>query len=173
MIFYSLILSQVFPTTHQRAGQPTNFRAAFNNAQMYAKCQKKPKGMCMYECETGYIKKHTIRGNYELWAERFKKIDAGVAALSIREWVGTPYGKGSTQREIALLTRDDGIGIQKLRIYENEPFPFVYADKYTTPVEWRVLAGNDGLSLDDWQNWFEGYDLTKPLAVIQFTKFRY
>ena len=25
----------------------------------------------------------------------------------------------------------------------------------------------------DWRNWFEIYDLTEPLAVIHFTKFRY
>ena len=165
MITYSLTLSQVFFTSHPRAGQLTNFRAAFNNAQMCAKCQDK--GV------TGYLKKHTIRANYEFWAKRFEKIAAGKAVLSVREWVGKPYGKGSTQREIALLTREDGIGIQKLRLYKDELFTLVYADKYTTSVEWRELANNDGLSLEDWQEWFKGYDLTKPLAIIQFTKFRY
>jgi hypothetical protein len=35
------------------------------------------------------------------------------------------------------------------------------------------LAKNDGLSLDDFKEWFKGYDLSKPLALIHFTKFRY
>lgn len=34
-------------------------------------------------------------------------------------------------------------------------------------------AANDGLSLSDWREWFKGYDLTKPMAIIHFTPFRY
>lgn len=37
----------------------------------------------------------------------------------------------------------------------------------------RVLANNDGLTLEDWNEWFRGYNLSNSLAVIQFTKFRY
>lgn len=40
-------------------------------------------------------------------------------------------------------------------------------------VDCKTLAHNDGLSEVDWRNWFERYDLTEPLAVIHFTKFRY
>ena len=83
------------------------------------------------------------------------------------------FGKGSTQREIVRLTREDGIGIQKLRIYEHEPLPVVYADRYTTPVDWQELAANDGLSLSDWREWFKDYDLSQPMAIIHFTSFRY
>lgn len=36
-----------------------------------------------------------------------------------------------------------------------------------------LFYNNDGLSEVDWRNWFERYDLTEPLAVIHFTKFRY
>lgn len=36
-----------------------------------------------------------------------------------------------------------------------------------------ILARNDGLTLEDWREWFRGYDLSKPMAVIHFTKFRY
>lgn len=41
--------------------------------------------------------------------------------------------------------------------------------------EWlcKHFGHNDGLSEVDWRNWFERYDLTEPLAVIHFTKFRY
>ena len=147
---YVLTLSKVFPSTHVKAGMNTCF-----------------------EEKLRVYKLHTIRANYELWKKRFEKIDAGEACLSVRQWVGKPYGKGSTQREIVRLTREDGIGIQKLRIYEHEPFPFVYADRYTKPVGWQELAANDGLSLNDWREWFKGCDLSQPLAIIHFTKFRY
>ena len=120
-----------------------------------------------------HIKLHTIRANYDLWKKRFEQIAAGEACLSIRQWVGKPYGKGSTQREIVRLTREDGIGIQKLRIDEHEPLPVVYADRYTTPVDWQELAANDGLSLNDWREWFKDYDLSQPMAIIHFTPFRY
>lgn len=36
-----------------------------------------------------------------------------------------------------------------------------------------ALAKNDGLSLEDFKAWFKNYDLSEPLAIIQFTKFRY
>ena len=171
---YYLTLSQVFPSTHPRAGEPTNFRAAFNSAQMCAKCQEHPKGMCMHECVVGYLKKHTIRANYEFWAKRFKKIAAGEAILSIRQWVGKPYGKGSKQREIARLTREDGIGIEKLWFERANIYcPMIATDKFNYSQVPLHLSNNDGLDFDDWKEWFKGYDLSKPLAIIHFTKFRY
>ena len=35
------------------------------------------------------------------------------------------------------------------------------------------IALNDGLSFEDWENWFKNYDLAQPMAIIHFTKFRY
>ncbi len=37
----------------------------------------------------------------------------------------------------------------------------------------HTLARNDGLSLEDWEAWFKDYDLSKPMAIIHFTPFRY
>ena len=147
MITYYLTLSQVFPSTHARAGQPTNFESAFLK----------------------FDKKHTIRANYEFWAKRFEKIAKGEAVLSIRQWVGKPYGKGSTQREIALLTREDGIGLQKIQFVNIDIMPLV--DGKAQPK--HLVANNDGLTYDDWREWFKGYNLSKPMAIIHFTKFRY
>ena len=170
MITYYLTLSQVFPSTHPREGQQTGFKEKVLRAV----------------CKTGerYLsdirpKIHTIRANYEFWRKRFEKIAAGEAVLSIREWVGKPYGRGSTQREIALLTREDGIGIQKLEFRRKEgTAKFVdgilrpFADGKRIDRTER-LANNDGLSFEDWEAWFKGYDLSKPLAIIHFTKLRY
>ena len=152
-----IILSKTFPSTHRRAGQPTGFKEKVEAA--------------IKQLEGEWWKLHTIRGNYERWERIFNEIYAGKACLSIRVWEGKPYR--SKQIELVRLTREDGIGIQKLRIHELEPLPFVYADRYTTPVDWQELANNDGLSLNDWQEWFKHYDLSQPMPIIHFTSFRY
>lgn len=160
MITYYLTLSQFFPVTHERAGEPTffadKFHAAITGNQEY------------------WNKLHTIRANYEFWAKRFEKIDAGEAVLSIREWVGKPYAKGSTQREIDLLTRNDGIGIEKLWFERSNIYcPMIATNKFNYSIVPLHLSNNDGLAFDDWKEWFKGYDLSKPMAIIHFTKFRY
>jgi hypothetical protein len=35
------------------------------------------------------------------------------------------------------------------------------------------LAKNDGLSLKNFKEWFKKYDISEPMAIIHFTKFRY
>ena len=157
MKIYVLTLSKVFPTTHKRKGEPTNFahkvEAAINKWNDHE------------------LKNHTIRANYELWKKRFEEIDAGRACLSIRQWTGKPYA--SKQVEIVRLTHEDGIGIQMLRfetLWGNERCLIGYTGY---EVSFENIANNDGLSYDDWQDWFKDYDLSKPLAIIHFTKFRY
>lgn len=150
---YYLTLSQVFPVTHPRAGEETHFKDWLV-------------GSLYYGAENGKI--HTIRANYELWAKRFEQINAGKACLSVRYWEGKPYR--SKQHEIVRLTKDDGIGIQKLRFEENSMF---LPNVNYKPVAVGWLADNDGLSLEDWEEWFRGYELSKPMAIIHFTKFRY
>lgn len=156
---YYLTLSQVFPAAHSRAGEQTGFR------EKVLKSVNEP-----WRSDIA-PKVHTIRANYNFWRRRFEKIADGRACLSIREWVGKPYGKGSTQREIVRLTREDGIGLQKLTIAGCRMTHPMFVDGHS--VSAKQLAANDGLSEIDWRNWFWNYDLTEPLAVIQFTKFRY
>lgn len=155
---YVLTLSKVFPASHYRKGEPTNFRAAFNSGQPF---KKDADTFCEFP------KLHTIRANYELWAKRFEQIERGEAQLSIRQWSGLPYR--SKQIQLVLLSRKDGIGLQRLMFDKSRFLPNV--DYH--PVGIGHLANNDGLTLDDWEEWFKNYDLSKPLAVIQFTKFRY
>ena len=153
---YVLTLSHSFPANHKKHGIPTYFKEKFFGTP-------------------GMIRKiHTIRANYALWRKRFEKIAAGEACLSVREWTGAPYR--SKQKELARLTREDGIGIQKLQLE--------VADKLFGKYHARIddgcgsasiigLATNDGLSLEDWKEWFKNYDISKPLAIIHFTNFRY
>lgn len=164
---YVITLSKVFPSTHPRKGKETQFNARFQNALMCAKCRETKNGMCMGECAVGGEKLHTIRANYELWASRFEQIAAGKACLSIRQWTGAPYR--SKQVELARLTAEDGVGIQELKMIDLSRPTKINGHK----VELPDLAKNDGLEFNDWFNWFRGYDLSKPLAIIHFTKFRY
>jgi len=165
---YVITLSEFFPATHRRAGQPTDFRAAMITGRTCARCKERIPAMCMGECFTGFRKRHTIRANYPLWEKRIKDIQEGKAALSVRQWTGKPYR--SKQVEIARLTAEDGVGIQKLEFVSNKlglpRIGIVYQRKYE-------LASNDGLSFEDWEDWFKDYDLSKPMAIIHFTKFRY
>ena len=158
---YVITLSQVFPVTHSRKGEPTGFKDKFLAATKQSGGE--------------WRKLHTIRANYELWKKRFEEIDAGRACLCIRQWSGKPYC--SKQVEIARLTREDGIGIQKLRIvkekYRKSFYLTFFVDEKQMTDFSLLLAKNDGLNFGDWFNWFKNYNLTEPLAIIHFTKFRY
>lgn len=171
---YVITLSEFFPATHRRAGQPTDFRAAMITGRTCARCKERNPAMCMGECFTGFRKRHTIRANYPLWEKRIKDIQEGKAVLSVRQWTGKPYR--SKQVEIARLTAEDGVGIQKLELELADKSFGIYhprIDEGKGCASLAQLANNDGLSLDDWKDWFRHYDRTKPLAIIHITKFRY
>ncbi len=174
MVTYVLMLSKVYPVTHPRHGQPTYFKEKFEQAQAITKAGKFP---CVLP-HPDFIepKYHTIRGNYELWEKRFEKIMRGEACLSIRQWEGKP--RRSKAIEIARLTREDGIGLQKLEFQGLEyDEVFLRCDVDEWPISKRVLAKNDGLSYEDWRAWFFNpktkYDLSMPMAIIHFTDYRY
>lgn len=173
---YVITLSKAFPATHPKAGAPTGFaeNVAFKT---HLELDKTIGG---YRNVQG-SKLHTIRANYPLWAKRFEQIERGEAYLSVRQWSGKPYA--SKQVEIARLTKEDGIGIQKLYLTDEINLLGEYGIVESTwelfgipgdsKVSCKQLAYNDGLSYEDWDAWFEKYDKSKPLAIIHFTKFRY
>ena len=164
---YVLTLSQKFPARHPEAGKPTYFDKKVLNAVCEA-------NLCTIQFPSVGNKLHTIRANYPLWEKRFEEIKANRAILSVREWTGKPYC--SKQRVICNLTASDGIGLQKFEIWAN----------YAGVNNWQHfkidgrgymsindIPNKDGLSREDWINWFKSYDLTKPMAIIHFTNFRY
>lgn len=151
---YVLTLSKTFPKRHKHSGDPTGFESALLNALNGNNSE-------------GRRKLHTIRANFELWEQRFKEITSGNAVLSVREWTGLPYR--SKQREIALLGKDDGIGLQLLLLTDLMRPGKIEGNLIDLPA----IAENDGLSFYDWFYWFNRYDISKPLAIIHFTKFRY
>lgn len=156
---YVLILSTRFPVYHWSAGKETFFAEKLNDA--------------LSGNDIPFKKLHTIRANYELWAKRFKKIATGEAVLSIRIWIGKPYGKGSSMKEVALLTCENGIGIQKLKFkFDENHNRIALVDGVTLPSI-SELAHNDGLTYHEWISWFQNYNLEKPMAIIHFTDFLY
>ena len=176
MITYVITVSRTFPATHPRRGEATGFTQKI----------------------TSQKKLHTIRANYSLWKKRFQKIEAGEACLSLRYWSGKPYR--SKQVEFLRLTREDGIGIQKI-IMRREELPdrilygaqvleegqHIWTGDIRRPVD--MYARNDGLTPEDFTAWFaptfekarKKYatlaDLSTAMemefAVIHFTKYRY
>ena len=165
MVTYQLILSQKFPATHPRKGEPTEFYSALRNTLDFLRHDLSPVDFI-------YCKLHTIRANFPLWKKRFEKIERGEACLSIRQWEGKP--RRSKTIEIARLTKDDGIGLQKLEFDTKAVCPLCHPIiEGNTIVQAETLAANDGLNFVDWQCWFDKYDLTEPLAIIHFTKIRY
>lgn len=163
---YVITLSQRFPARHPRSGELTYFDKKVLNAVWDAYC-------CTTQFPSVGHKLHTIRANYQLWEKRFKQIEAGKAILSVREWTGKPFW--SKQRVICNLTAADGIGLQKLE-FTNYPDGRIFLDSAHVDgrfVKSQEIAHKDGLSFLDWVEFFRSYDLTKPLAVIHFTNFRY
>lgn len=170
------MLSEFFPKTHRKEGMPTVFKEKFRLGQGCPDCitPQDLSGMNISNCNSciracSFPKLHTIRANYPLWKKRIKDVQEGNASLSIRQWTGKPYR--SRQTEIARLTAKDGVGVQRLRFLGGN-FNGGYIRNGAFPSA-KILANNDGLSLEDWEEWFKDYDLSNPLAIIHFTKFRY
>ena len=156
---YVIMLSKHFPVKHPNAGLPTFFRDKVLAA--------------VFKDNESWQKVHTIRANYLLWEKRIKEVREGKAELSLRQWTDKPYRSKTV--EITRLGASDGVGIQILEFDKDRDgmvsWKFFTVDGKYPEVE--ELAHNDGLTLDDWKAWFKDYDLTKPLAIIQFTPFRY
>lgn len=161
---YVLTVSRVFPKRHARSGEPTYFR------------EKILKGCNQLVDVPGDIyidldpKIHTIRANYHLWKKRIDEVNAGEAILSVRYWSGKPYN--SKQLRIIEFDKDSGVGVQQL-FFSGGRLIHPMIEPNTGISDINILAKNDGLSLEDFKEWFRKYDLSKPMAIIQFTKFRY
>ena len=152
---YNIMLSRVFPVTHPKAGQETGFAA---------------KVMAAINNRPSHLKKlHTIRANYDLWKKRIDEVMAGEAELCLRQWTGKPYRSKTVV--IKRLRCDDCVGIQKLTFYTSRIVYPTIDDKYQPSI--LEISSNDGLSKDDWIDWFRGYNLSQSLAIIHFTIFRY
>lgn len=163
LIRYRLGVSRVFPKGHPRAGQQTYFVEHITN-------EINGHQFCSGNCSI-CSKSHTIRSNYPLWEKRMQKVQAGEAVIELFYWEGKPYN--SKQIVFATLDKDSGCGIQELTFSSSQFNCMLVDDKYCFSDIENSIAKNDGLSFEDFEAWFRGYDLSKSLAIIHFTKFRY
>lgn len=171
---YIITLSKYFLANHKRAGEETHFKEKFLLGQGCPDCASPQdlSGINISDCNgcvraCSFPKLHTIRANYPLWEKRIKEVQAGRAVFSIRQWTGKPYR--SKQVEIAMLTAGDNVGIQLMGLTNDFAECIIGAHHHS----YVVVAKHDGLHPADWLDWFSAYDLSKPMAIIHFTKFRY
>lgn len=142
-----LTLSKVFPVTHSQAGKPTGFGESLHQGK----------------------KIHTVRGNgKQLWDQRHKDIVEGRKYLSVREWTGRPYN--SEQVELAEFQE---VGLQHITITysTSDAEPKCFVDGKEVPI--YEIAKNDGLTVDDFVEWFLTDTNVFEGVIIQFTDFRY
>ena len=166
----NVMLSKTFFPQHPKAGEPTGFREKVKNG----------------------TKRHTCRCNYDYWKDRIAHLQERNGVLSLRQWGGKPYEKGSHMEKV-LDAPASMVEIQRLVMHrtkdtesevyvEGEDGVFAKATQYDyfaevegTPIDIATLAKNDGLSLEDFKAWFnpvfdeyaKQVQLTKDGEVIE------
>ena len=138
-----LMIAKNFLAYHKRAGQATEFEAKIKDKD----------------------KVHTIRPNYEKWKEKIEEVKSGKAELVLKQWEGRPYH--STPNKLSIYDDKDDVDVSKLTKTADG---FFVND--TIKVEPEILAKNDGLSLQDFEDWFKVFP-TEPMAILHFNSFRY
>lgn len=147
---YVITVSEFFPKSHPRAGEPTGFVEAIK----------------------GGNKLHTIRSNVDLWMKRIKNVQKGEAIISIRTWTGKPYR--SKQKEVLAVVNLDGVGFEIVAPSDDFVAKVFNLDKpYFEKVSYNKLAENDGLSRQNFDAWFDGWQISEEKIIIHFTDFRY
>lgn len=177
LIHYEVAVSPCFPSTHVRKGEPTFF---IEKIQLALGQLVELPGDIVIDLES---KLHTIRKNYDIWVKRMNKVQEGKAVIDLFYWKlkGGRYTPDNEKIVFAVLEKDSGCGVQKVEfgqyhIQKGMYHAIVSRDNdydYDTIANENDLSTNDGLSLEDFKAWFKGYDLSEPMAIIHFTKFRY
>lgn len=146
---YPLIISEWFPQSHPRAGEPTRFFLAVHSGK----------------------KKHTIRNNPEWWQPRIEKVAAGEALLSLRQWSGIPYR--SKQRKVWNVAKYHCPGIEYIK-RSHTIGEFIISDGTGfSAFPAREIAKNDGLEVEDFLDWFQDWPVGEWKVIIHFSIFRY
>ncbi|MEA4975972.1 MAG: hypothetical protein VB046_09580 [Paludibacter sp.] len=170
---YKIPVSPRFLSGHPRAGEKTDFvEKIVNNKSIWGGLEST---RLLSQEEFG-VKIHTIRKNYPLWKKRMQKVYDGRAVIDLCYWAkpGGRFTPGNELITFATLDKDSGCGVQKIIFKDNFVCAAIetsYAANLVVPAS--IISVNDGLSLEDLEAWFKGYDLSEPMAIIHFTKFRY
>lgn len=149
-----LTVSRVFPVTHSRRGELTEFYSKLKFGQ----------------------KIHTIRKNYDLWALNAEKMQRGDYYLSFRMWSDKPY----RSPQIEVLYSHTPIGTQRIELSyhaDNDTITAKIDGREWLDADCYTLAKNDGLSVQDFKEWFFGKEPKEDKVfdgvIIHFTDFRY
>lgn len=144
----NVMLSKTFFQQHPKAGQPTGFAEKVRHGQ----------------------KRHTCRCNYDYWRDRITRLQERGGVLSLRQWSGKPYEKGS-HTETIIDVPASMVEVQRLELtrrrtdepeyVEVEPGRYEKRQKYDyfarvdgNPYDVEFIAKNDGLRLQDFKDWF-------------------
>ena len=100
-----------------------------------------------------------------------QEVQEGRAVIELFYWADKPYR--SKQIVFATLDKDSGCGIQKIEFNNNEINEPLVGRYLLRKIDIAHISQNDGLSFQDFKDWFKSYDLSKPMVIIHFTKFRY
>ena len=181
---YKLVTAKYFPKTHKRAGERTYFRE-----RILLNFGFKPQ--FNLDLPENY-KLHTCRESYK-WEERIEEVKAGKAVLVLCEWKEKPYGSRqdnyiafaahnvidallAAQKIGCRILPAKDLGTQVLEFAGEPEVPYIVSYRGSDldrKIDFKELAKNDGLSTEDFVDWFENHDCDKPLTIIHFTKFRY
>ena len=170
-----LTLSKTFFKDHFREGKETFFKGKVSYGQ----------------------KIHTCRGNYDYWKGQIDKVTSRSGTLSIREWIDKPY---RSKQQVIKEVPAEVVGVQKLNLSRRNmalsnllgPDITAYAYEYAATIDGvkvplELLAENDGLSKNEFIDWFKPafkrFDKEQRVkvsdwvgiefAVIHFTNYRY
>lgn len=172
---YRLSISRTFPMTHPRKGDDTFFIEKIKRKQ----CNMFLDECCNNDCNISGegIKLHTIRGNYPRWEKIMADVQAGRAVIELFYWSDKPYR--STQVVFVTLDKNSGCGVQELDLSVFNMFGLcmiMFNTEYSRgarQISTKSLIKNDGLSVQDFRDWFKKADLSESMAIIHFGKFRY
>lgn len=139
------MFSRVFPVYHTKKGEPTFFVEKILKSINSSKIQSKlivQDALSIFNSEN-YLgcnpKNHTIRSG-----NRFKKGDF----FSPRVWSDKPY----KSKQIILFEDVEVLKVWNIEIDENKCF-YIEGKLLSVGYE-KILASNDGLSIEDLESWF-------------------
>ena len=146
-----LILARTFSRRHHRAGQETRFA----------------------ESVTQGTKIHTIRSDYDLWSHNIDKVRNGNFFLSLRQWQGESF----RSKHIEVKELKTTVGYERIILECDPDTRALTATINGTPYhDIELLAHNEGLTYDDFVDWFFGQGIYRTRfkgIIVHFTDFRY
>jgi hypothetical protein len=111
---------------------------------------------------------HTVRANYEYW-KRFEGRD-----VALFYWEGKPYRSKQRVFCVKRIVRVQKVIKETDFIQPGCDYEFFLANnsEYRIQLLSDELAGNDGLTLDEFNTWFKDYP-DGQMGILHFTDFRY